>query len=639
MVSIRRIMLLFIDVLLLGVSYTASYIVSKISEVVTLNVEISEYILNFLAFAICIFGSRLLFKVYVNIWRYANTRAYLYIIVSDFVGSIIAILITKFLFNTIYVNIWNTMVNVTMFTLATLMTRFLYQYSHNMLFYSRSDADSKINVAIIGAGKTGSLLVEELMYNSNSNYRPLCFVDINKERVGGYISGIRIIEENDDVIENLKKLLIKEIFIALPSLSSNDARRIYDFYSQSGCKIKLYDFAIGENSKQASGKPRLREFRIEDLLFRDTHNINGAETYQYYENKVVLVTGGGGSIGSEICRQIAKAEPSKLIIFDIYENNAYEIQQELIRQYEDRLEFFTEIGSVRDTVRLEEVFEKYRPDVVFHAAAHKHVPLMENNCCEAVKNNIFGTYNVANCAEKYGVRKFIMISTDKAVNPTNVMGATKRVCEMIVQSRHDSKTTEFAAVRFGNVLGSNGSVIPLFRRQIENGGPVTITDKRIIRYFMTIPEASQLVLQAGAMATKGELFVLDMGNPVRILDLAENMIKLVGLRPYDDIDIIETGLRPGEKLYEELLIKTEELDKTNNDLIFIEKDKPFTRDEIDEMLDKLMLVLNGSNEQIKEVLKAVVSTYSSPEDVNKKAAEADEMRRIYKSPSISEFEV
>ena len=344
----------------------------------------------------------------------------------------------------------------------------------------------------------------------------------------------------------------------------------------------------------------------------------------------MLVTGGGGSIGSELVRQIAKCSPKKLIILDIYENNAYDIQQELVRKYKDALDLEVEIGSVRDRSRLEAIFSTYRPNIVFHAAAHKHVPLMEHSNCEAIKNNCLGTYNTADMAEKYGVEKFILISTDKAVNPTNVMGASKRMCEMIVQCRNDSKTA-FSAVRFGNVLGSNGSVIPLFKNQIAAGGPVTITDKRIIRYFMTIPEAAGLVMQAGAMAKRGELFVLDMGKPVKIIDLATNMIRLSGYQPYVDIDIVEMGLRPGEKLYEELLIKTEELTKTDNNMIFIEQDAPLTREEVEDKLAVLKsAILNAEREigasSITDAMKSVIPTFHSPEEINVTAEDADEMR-------------
>lgn len=380
-------------------------------------------------------------------------------------------------------------------------------------------------------------------------------------------------------------------------------------------------------------KRYVREFEIENLLFRQPIEFNDEKTNAYYKDKIVLITGGGGSIGSELCRQIAKMQPKSLILLDIYENGAYDIQQELRIVYGSALDLHVEIVSICDRAGLENVFDAYHPDIVIHAAAHKHVPLMEHNCCEAVKNNVFGTLNAVELSEKYHVGRFIMVSTDKAVNPTNVMGATKRMCEMIVQSHSRSGSgTVYSATRFGNVLGSAGSVVPLFRKQIMNGGPVTVTDRRIIRYFMTIPEASQLVLQSGAMAKNGELFVLDMGKPVRILELAENMIRLSGYEPYRDIEIIETGIRPGEKLYEELLIRTEELDKTENSMIFIERDTPLPLEEIHEKLAVLRdAVTTEEDDMVKEALRAVVPTFYNPEDINDSADHAREMRRVEKS--------
>lgn len=365
---------------------------------------------------------------------------------------------------------------------------------------------------------------------------------------------------------------------------------------------------------------------IEKLLFRDTVDVIDDLTRAYYKNKTVLITGGGGSIGSELSRQIAKCSPEKLIIFDIYENNAYEIQQELIQKYGNSLDLAVEIGSVQDVARLDAVFSAYRPNVVFHAAAHKHVPLMERSGGEAVKNNCIGTYNTANVAEKYGADKFILISTDKAVNPSSIMGASKRMCEMIVECRKDSKTS-FSAVRFGNVLGSNGSVIPLFKKQIANGGPITLTDKRVTRYFMTISEAVGLVMQAGASAVCGELFVLDMGNPVKIYDLAISMIKHYSLIPFVDIDIEEIGLRPGEKLYEELHTNTDGLVKTKNNMIFIEKDTSYTREEVEDKLDVLKNALKMSendisSEKITEALRRVIPTFRAPDEANGKSPSA-----------------
>lgn len=368
------------------------------------------------------------------------------------------------------------------------------------------------------------------------------------------------------------------------------------------------------------------DYKEEDLLFRPTNQFLNKETMSWYKNKSVLITGGGGSIGSELARQIASCDPARLVILDVCENGAYDIQQELIIKYGDELNLRIEIVSIYDKEMIEKILKENTPDVVLHAAAHKHVPLMERNVCEAVTNNVFGTLNLVEACEKYGVKRFIMVSTDKAVNPTNVMGATKRMCEMIVQSRSGERTS-FSATRFGNVLGSNGSVIPLFKRQIANGGPITMTDKRIIRYFMTIPEAAQLVMTSGAMASNGELYVLDMGNPVKIIDLAENMVRLSGLKPYEDIDIVEIGLRPGEKLYEELLIKTEELDKTDNNMIFVERDKPLSWEKIEHKLEILKeAVGTQSNRVVKKALMQVVPTYHTPEEVNENAIDAEEMR-------------
>ncbi len=357
---------------------------------------------------------------------------------------------------------------------------------------------------------------------------------------------------------------------------------------------------------------------MEELLFRKPIQISNDRIEAYYKNKVVLITGGGGSIGSELCRQIAQMHPKSLIILDIYENGAYDIQQELLIQYGDNLDVHIEILSICDATDVDKIFFTYHPDIVLHAAAHKHVPLMEHNCCEAIKNNVFGTLNVVHAAEKYGVGRFIMVSTDKAVNPTNVMGATKRMCEMIVQSYSCKRSnTIFSATRFGNVLGSAGSVIPLFRKQILNGGPVTVTDRRMMRYFMTIQEASQLVLLSGSMAKNGELFVLDMGKPIKILDLAENMIRLSGYKPYQDIQIVEIGLRPGEKLYEELLINTSDLDATDNQLIFVEQDKPLPIEAIEEKLNLLTAAAEtGNNQLARETLKSVVPTFKAPDEIN-----------------------
>ncbi len=626
----RKVFLFFIDmVIFLGVYFLFALFHSlAIPGVPLLTVG---YALNALVFFGCIFSARLLFMVYFNVWRYANSHALLMVILADFTGGLLAISITT-PFEAINLGLQASVGLITGVDVLTILSRLVYQQGYRY-FHRGGPLRNKIGVAIVGAGTVGSLLAEELTCNPHSHYYPVCFIDRSSDKVGSRVAGVKVYAEGEHTISLLKSLPVAEIFIAVPTLTGETARELHEFYSRTGCKVKLYDFPLKDDAASDPGDRRvLRQMRIEDLLFRDSIKVNDEITKAFYTGKTVLVTGGGGSIGSELCRQIAKLSPARLIIFDIYENNAYDIQQELIRRHGAKLNLSVEIGSVRERARLEAVFAHYRPEIVFHAAAHKHVPLMEHSNQEAIKNNCLGTYNTADMAEKYGAKKFILISTDKAVNPTNVMGASKRVCEMIVQCRTDSETA-FAAVRFGNVLGSNGSVIPLFRRQIESGGPITITDKRIIRYFMTIPEASGLVMQAGAMAKRGELFVLDMGKPVRILDLAENMVRLSGLVPYRDIDIVETGLRPGEKLYEELLIKTETLDKTENNMIFIEKDTPYTRAEVEEKLDILRAAIADHHgeiaaEAVTEAMKQVVPTFHSPETVNKTAAKAAEMQMV-----------
>ncbi len=601
----------------LGVSYLTSEAVGR--------APFGETALNAIVFWVFLALCRLVFGVYSQIWRYANVLAYTLIIVSDGVAGCIGYVITNLL--NINFSVWQSVSNVTLFCLGTLFARLIYKliYRNNNLREAETDeggkAHNKIGVAIVGAGQIGAILANELRYNPKLHYHPICFIDRNPDKVGSIINGLRVYDESKKTLEMLKTMPVQEIFLALPNTSGEDIKALYDYYGTTGCKVKLYDFPINMNSSDdVSGKRVIREFHIEDLLFRDAIKVENRGVSEYYGGKVVLVTGGGGSIGSELCRQIAKHKPEKLIVLDIYENNAYTIQQELIQRYGSELDLEVEIASVRDRIRLDAIFAHYRPQVVFHAAAHKHVPLMEHSACEAVKNNVLGTYNVADMAEKYDVEKFILISTDKAVNPTNVMGASKRMCEYIVQCRADSKTS-FAAVRFGNVLGSNGSVVPLFRTQIARGGPVTLTDKRIIRYFMTISEASQLVVAAGLFANSGELFVLDMGKPVKILDLAENMIRLSGLTPYVDIDIIETGLRPGEKLYEELLIKTEKLSRTENKQIFIEKDTPLSRGEVDRRIDMLCKAVKECEDSLDQssvvcAMKKAVPTYIDPNEVN-----------------------
>ena len=582
------------------------------------------------ALVIMLMTGRILCGVYRNVWRYANIETYLTIMVSDFISNLILMLIGRVWF-AVNLGIGVHMIVAMAILLVTLLSRYCYQL---LYAYRSKNADKtiegnsinqiyKVEVAIVGAGNVGATLADEFFRNPRSRYVPVCFIDTDPEKIGQTVNGVPIYSEDDSTANLLKRMKVQEIIIALPDLTVERKQRLYERYRRTGCSVKIYDYPSGTEEK-STAKRTLRDFRIEDLLFRDPIEVENPETKAFYAGKTVLVTGGGGSIGSELCRQIAALQPKKLVILDIYENNAYDVQQELIRKYGDKLNLEVIIASVRDVERLEHIFRDLRPEIVFHAAAHKHVPLMEHSGVEALKNNVLGTYNVAEMSEKYGVEKFLLISTDKAVNPTNVMGASKRLCEMVIQCRENSKT-EFTAVRFGNVLGSNGSVIPLFKRQIEAGGPVTLTDKRIIRYFMTIPEAVQLVMVTCAMAHNGELFVLDMGKPVKILDLAENMIRLSGFTPYKDIDIVEIGLRPGEKLYEELLMKTEELDKTSNDMIFIERDKGLPREEVERKLDLVRQAIETEEQSaVLEVIRKTVPTYHDPAEINGKADQARE---------------
>ena len=595
---------------------------------------------------VCVFAARITGQIYRQIWRYGGIQCYIRLLVVDAVAFvvIVAIEMTLRVFVPIEQVTFARLLSISsMNLLGALAIRMVYRYCFKCgtantrfgsflrlllrifageeLIHVGSEAEHKIKIAIIGAGRVGVTLAEELFANPNAAYIPRCFIDVSMEKAGRSIHGIPVLLEDEMTLETLRQHEVQEVVFAIPNMPDEKKRELYAAYSEAGYKIKVYDYPM----MQTAGKKRyLRDFDIEELLFRNPIAVNNEKTAAYYRDKVILITGGGGSIGSELCRQLAKMGPKQIIILDIYENGAYDVQQELKIAYGDKLDLQIEICSITHRQSLERVFETYRPQIVINAAAHKHVPLMEKNCIEAVYNNVFGTWNLVNLCEKYHTERFMMVSTDKAVNPTNVMGATKRMCEMIVQSASVWGTTKYSATRFGNVLGSAGSVIPLFKRQIASGGPITLTDKRIIRYFMTIPEASQLVLESGAMAKNGELFVLDMGQPVRILDLAESMIRLSGA---SGIEIVETGLRPGEKLYEELLAKTETLTTTENSLIFIEKDTPLSKAELERRLEILKKAVDtGSNEVVRRALKQVVPTYRSPEEVNANAEQAAEMK-------------
>lgn len=579
---------------------------------------------------VCIFICRLIGNIYGQIWRYGGIQGYIRLIFSDALAFILLIILQATLpIERITFDRALSLVCVNLLGAISIrmIYRYAYLYSNNetskgkflsKLLYRFSGLTTgtdkevqKIKIAIIGAGRVGASFAEELVNDEKAVYIPRCFIDIDKAKAGREVNGIPVWYADETTLDKLKAYEVQEIVFAIPNMDVNKKKCLYDHYKNAGYKVKVYDYPT---LYTAGSKRNLREFDIEELLFRKPLAVTNEQTYAYYKDKVILITGGGGSIGSELCRQLAKMSPKQIIILDIYENGAYDVQQELKIAYGNAINLQIEICSITHKKALEKVFKQYHPQIIINAAAHKHVPLMEHNCVEAIYNNVFGTKNLIELCEKYEAQRFMMVSTDKAVNPTNVMGATKRMCEMMVQSASMYGNVKYSATRFGNVLGSAGSVIPLFKRQIAKGGPVTLTDKRIIRYFMTIPEASQLVLQSGAMANNGELFVLDMGKPVKILDLAENMIKLSGAH---DIEIIETGLRPGEKLFEELLIKSDTLTKTDNDLIFIEKDTPLSKEVINEKLQVLKKAIeNEDDNDAREALRSVVPTFRRPEEIN-----------------------
>ncbi len=598
-------------------------------------------------FLFLIIVSRSLFGIYHMILRYGGVQCYLRLFVADFAAMWVFYVACKFL--PVHHVLTRLLVLVTALNLlGGLFIRIMYRYCFGaatrvgtkgklarwllelfggpQVTAEKDHYVRKISIAIVGAGRLGSALANELLSNESASYMPVCFVDADASKQGRSILGVPVVTNGDAGIIAMKNFGVQEVVFAITELENERRMLLYKFYRNAGFKVKAYDYPMHDVNK--SGRPTLREYSIEELLFRPPVLVNNALTRAHYRGKVVLITGGGGSIGSELCRQLAKMEPKQVIILDVYENGAYDVQQELILRHGAELNLKVEICSVCNKEATARVFAAYHPDIVIHAAAHKHVPLMEHNVIEAVENNVFGTLNVIELCEEFGVQRFMMVSTDKAVNPTNVMGATKRMCEIIAKAHSDAGTgTTFSATRFGNVLGSAGSVIPLFKRQIAHGGPITLTDKRIIRYFMTIPEASQLVLESGAMAKNGELFVLDMGKPVKILDLAENMIRLSGLEPDKDIEIREIGLRPGEKLYEELLVKSETLTTTDNKLIFVERDEGISLPELEQRLQLLReACASGSEAAVRQAMHVCVPTYKSPEEVNARAVQSEEMQ-------------
>ena len=555
-------------------------------------------------------------KKYKVIWKYASPFDYIVVAASPIFSSIVLIMVGLlfrvggFPYMCMPKNVY--VINFILSEIAIAGPRAFIRVSSK--FYGRKEGlrtEKTKKIMIIGAGEAAQIFINDVASNrSFVKSEIVCAIDDNETKIGKFISGVRIAGTRDDIVTCAKKYGIDTIVFAIPSMSKNERREILEICAKTGCELKTMpsiDDAVND-----AGETHVTDVKIEDLLERVPIKLDMKENMGYVKDKVVMVTGGGGSIGSELCRQLVRFSPKQLIIFDIYENNAYDIQNELKANFPEA-NVLALIGSVRDSERMENVFSKYRPEIVYHAAAHKHVPLMEDSPNEAIKNNVFGTYKTAYMADKYGTRRFVLISTDKAVNPTNVMGASKRMCEMVVQSFARKSKTEFVAVRFGNVLGSNGSVIPFFKKQIERGGPVTVTHPDIIRYFMTIPEAVSLVLTAGAMAKGGEIFVLDMGKPVKILDLAKNMIRLMGYKVDEDIKIEFTGLRPGEKLFEELLMGEEGLENTDNNLIHIGKPIVFDDKWFEERLENLKDKMYDDSTDIRSLIHEIVPTYKMPQ--------------------------
>lgn len=605
--NIRRIFLVSFDVISIIIAAYGSLLLRFSGPIESqylhrVNILIGSMILIGLAIFIT-------FRLYHSLWQFASIIELKNIIFASIMSAIANILICELTGNPLPRSCY-----FIYFLLLVLMvggSRFIYRFirlyvaRHNIR--GRKEQRPLEKVMIIGAGVAGEKVYKEILGSKSIYKEVICFIDDEPSKWNRTIHGVSIYGGRDKIIEAVNKYKIEEIMVAMPSASKRDLIDIFNICKETKCKLKklpgIYQF-INEDVHISD----LKEVEIQDLLGRDPIKVNLADIMGYVTDKVVMVTGGGGSIGSELCRQIAANKPKQLIIVDIYENNAYDIQLELKHNYPE-LNLETLIASVRNEVKVNKLFEIYHPDIVYHAAAHKHVPLMEDSPNEAIKNNVFGTLNVARAADKYNAQKFILISTDKAVNPTNVMGATKRLCEMIVQTYNKRSQTEYVAVRFGNVLGSNGSVIPIFKRQIKEGGPVTVTHPDIIRYFMTIPEAVSLVLQAGAYAKGGEIFILDMGEPVRIADMAKNLIKLSGYEPDVDIKIEYTGLRPGEKLYEELLMEEEGLQDTPNHMIHIGKPIEMNEDTFVERLINLKEAAYGETDDIRSLIKELVPTY------------------------------
>ena len=609
----RQSILFLLDILIVIFSYSFSSILTMLNQdnikiIIPLFIHIA---LNSI--------SIIIFKGYSSLWNKSADREFIQMIIATSIYQIpLAFIVNNIGYN---ITLVFYVVNTLLILLGTCTSRVVYRGIRKALIYMNIDKyENHKKVLIIGAGSAGRLIIKELYENPQLQKKPIGIIDDNTNKLNKKIYNIPIIGTCKEIKNIVKDYEVDEIIFSIANIENKRKKEIISTCKECECVVKtipgIYEIIDGKVDVK-----KIRDVEIEDLLGRDIVNININEISDYLENKTILVTGGGGSIGSELCRQIAKVKPKRLIIVDIYENNAYEIQQELLRNHKGKLNLEVIVASIRDKKRLASIFETYKPDVVFHAAAHKHVPLMEKSPCEAIKNNVFGTQNVAVMADKYGVKRFVFISTDKAVNPTNIMGATKRCAEMIIQTMNKKSKTEFVAVSFGNVLGSNGSVIPLFKKQIEEGGPVTVTHPEVTRYFMTIPESVSLVMQAGAMARGGEIFVLNMGESVKIVDLAKNLIKLSGFEPDIDIKIEFSGLRPGEKLYEELLMDEEGLIKTNHNKIFIGKPININMEKLEKDLKLLKLAVeNEEEEAVEYIMKSLVPTFIREEEINNEVA-------------------
>lgn len=608
----RKYALLFCDFLIWNISFYFSYSINRNS---LFFVNFDKMFLVYLSLMnICFFLVFLLFKLYDKIWRYAEAIDFFYAVIATFTANIVFLIVTVLIQIKMSPRMYFIFLITSIFSIF--MFRVLYRVNRLLDNVSSNSGKPQKRMLIIGGGDSTAMFLKEVFKHPSGEYKPIAIVDDDSEKIGRKIMGVKVEGTTSRIPEICQKLNIDVILFSIISISNSKRREILDICAKTNLEVKIIPNIYEIMTSGTSVFSAMRKIKVEDLLGREPIIFDKNQYGGYLIDKTVLVTGGGGSIGSELCRQISELSPKKLIVLDIYENSAYNIQQELKMKYSDSLNLSVEIVTICDLKELEDIFIKENIDVVFHAAAHKHVPLMEKNVDEAVKNNVFGTLNLVNLSDKYNVKKFIQISTDKAVNPTNVMGATKRICEMMVQNKDKTSKTEFVAVRFGNVLGSNGSVIPLFEKQIQKMGPVTVTHPEIIRYFMTIPEAVSLVLTAGSLANGGEIFVLDMGSPIKIKDLAENLIRLSGFIPHEDIKIEYTGLRPGEKIYEELLMDEEGMQKTENKKIYIGHPININSEEFLNDLEKLRNISsNGSMSDILEMLLKMVPTFKHTKNI------------------------